>query len=310
METVNVKYPSSLMEAIETFSDPRICLDVVAGAKWGSAGPSCPTCSGQRLSFLQTRLMWKCLDCKKQFTVKVGTIFEDSPIALKKWLCAMWLLANCKNGVSSYEISRALKVTQTTAWFMLQRIRFAMHNGTINKMTGTVEADETFIGGKARFMHGAKRRKKIHTRGPLDGKEIVFGLLDRNTGKVHTAHMPGRRKTDLHRVIRERVEPGSEIHTDALKSYDGLDGFVHKFIDHAETYVNGNVHTNKLENFWSLLKRSIKGTYVSVEPFHLFRYLDEQSFRYNERHLTDAERFAKVLGSISGKRLTYARVKG
>ena len=309
METVNVKYPSSLMEAIETFSDPRICLDVVAGAKWGSAGPSCPQCGADRLSFLQTRLLWKCLDCKKQFSVKVGTIFEDSAIPLNKWLCAMWLLANCKNGVSSYEIARGVKVTQTTAWFMLQRLRYAMHTGSINKMSGTVEADETFIGGKARFMHADKRAEKIQGRGPM-GKAIVFGLLDHETGRVHTRHVHTRRKKDLQPIIREMVEPGSELHTDALESYDGLSEYTHKVVDHAEAYVQNNVHTNRMENFWSLLKRTIKGTYVSVEPFHLFRYLDEQSFRYNERHLSDRERFEKVLGAISGKRLTYARVKG
>ncbi len=309
METVKSNYPSSLMEAIRTFSDPEVCLSVVAGAKWGSAGPACPRCQSKRLSFLKTRLMWKCLDCQKQFSVKVGTIFEDSPIGLDKWLCAMWLLANCKNGVSSYEIARDLKVTQTTAWFMLQRIRHAMHTGTINKMTGTIEADESFIGGAARFMHADKRREKIHGRGPM-GKAIVFGLLDRETGKVHTSVVGSRRKHHLHKEIRENVAPGAELHTDALKSYDDLNEYTHKVIDHAEAYVDGNVHTNRLENFWSLLKRSIKGTYVSVEPFHLFRYLDEQSFRYNERKATDAERFRKVLGCIAGKRLTYARVKG
>jgi len=253
--------------------------------------------------------MWKCLDCRKQFSVKVGTIFEDSPVGLDKWLCAMWLVANCKNGVSSYEIARDLKVTQTTAWFMLHRIRYAMHTGSINKMTGTVEADETFIGGKARNMHAGKREKMIRGRGPM-GKAIVFGLLDRETGKVRTSVVDARRKYHLHRQIRENVAPGSELHTDALKSYDDLNEYTHKVIDHADAYVDGNVHTNRLENFWSLLKRAIKGTYVSVEPFHLFRYLDEQSFRYNERHTTDGERFRKVLGSISGKRLTYARVKG
>lgn len=297
------------MEAIRTFSDPKTCLYVVAGAKWGSRGPVCPQCDSKRLSFLKTRLMWKCLDCRKQFSVKVGTIFEDSPIGLDKWLCAMWLVANCKNGVSSYEIARDLKVTQTTAWFMLHRIRYAMHTGSINKMTGTVEADETFIGGKARNMHFGKRAEKIRGRGPM-GKAIVFGLLDRETGKVRASVVGTRRKHHLHNEIRKNVAPGAELNTDALPSYNGLDEYTHKVVDHAEAYVDGTVHTNRLENFWSLLKRSIKGTYVSVEPFHLFRYLDEQSFRYNERKLTDAERFQKVLGCVSGKRLTYATVKG
>jgi len=297
------------MEAIQTFSDPQVCLEVVAGARWGSSGPRCPRCESKRHSFLKTRLMWKCLDCQKQFSVKVGTIFEDSPIGLDKWLCAMWLVANCKNGVSSYEIARDLKVTQATAWFMLHRIRYAMHTGSINKMNGTVETDETFIGGKAHNMHARERAKKIRGRGPM-GKAIVFGLLDRETGEVRTSVVETRRKHHLHRQIRQNVAPGAELNTDALKSYDGLDEYTHKVIDHAEAYVDGTVHTNRLENFWSLLKRAIKGTYVSVEPFHLFRYIDEQSFRYNERKTTDVERFRKVLGSISGKRLTYARVKG
>ena len=196
MDAVKLNYPSSLMEAVCTFWDPEICLSVVAGAKWGSAGPACPRCESKRLSFLKTRLMWKCLDCQKQFSVKVRTIFEDSPMGLDKWLCAMWLVANCKNGVSSYGIARDLKVTQTTAWFMLHRIRYAMHTGSINKMTGTVEADETLIGGKARNMHRDKRAEKIHGRGP-EGKAIIFGLLDRETGKVRTSVVETRKKKNF-----------------------------------------------------------------------------------------------------------------
>jgi transposase-like protein len=298
-----------LMEAIRYFSDPVVCLKHVAESKWPD-GPVCPQCTSKRLSFLTTRLMWKCLDCKKQFSVKVGTIFEDSAVPLDKWLTTMWLLANCKNGISSYEVADAIKVTQRTAWFMLHRIRYAMHTGSVSKMTGTVEADETFIGGKARNMHVGKRMAKIHGRGPM-GKAVVFGLLERETGKVRTSVVATRRKGELQRRIRENVAVGTAVYTDALKSYDGLESdYAHKVVDHAEEYVNGNVHTNRLENFWSLLKRSIKGTYVSVEPFHLFRYLDEQAFRYNERKLTSAERFQKVLDSIVGKRLTYALVRG
>ena len=297
------------MEAIQYFSNPMACLETVSAAKWAN-GPECPRCGKKRLSFLKTRLMWTCLECRKQFSVKVGTIFEDSAVPLNKWLTAMWMVGNCKNGVSSYEIGRALRVTQRTAWFMDHRIRYAMHTGSINKMSGTVEADETFIGGAARFMHKDKPEEKIRGRGP-HGKEIVFGLLDRNTGKVHIEHVETRRKGELTGIVRKHVRRGSEVMTDELLSYDGLDSeYAHKVINHAEKYVDGNVHTNRMENFWSLLKRSIKGTYVSVEPFHLFRYLDEQSFRFNERKATDAERFQKVLGGIAGKRLTYARVKG
>jgi transposase-like protein len=304
MEADNANFPSGLMKAIRHFSDPMVCVKAIAELKWGKRGPKCPRCQGQRLSFLQTRLLWKCLDCKKQFSVKVGTIFEDSPIGLDKWLCAMWMLGNCKNGVSSYEIGRALKVTQKTAWFMLHRIRYAMHHGSIDKMTGTIEADETFIGGKARNMHSDKREEKIHGRGP-EGKAIVFGLLDHETGKVRTSVVGTRRRHHLHEEIRKNVAPGSELRTDALESYEGLDEFTHKVLEHGDAYVNDNVHTNRLENFWSLLKRAIKGTYVCVEPFHLLRYLDEQSFRYNERHEDDRGRFQRILNSVSGKRLTW-----
>ena len=308
METANFNSKSGLMEAIQYFSDPIVCLEIVAKVKWPN-GAVCPNCHSKRNSFISTRKLWTCLDCRKQYSVKVGTIFEDSAVGLNKWLVAMWMLANCKNGISSYELARAIKVTQRTAWFMLQRIRHAMHTGSIDKMTGTIEADETFIGGKARNMHVAKREAKIKGRGPLD-KAIVFGLLDRETGKVRMSVVGTRRKHHLHTEIRKHVEAGAELNTDALKSYEGLDDYTHKVIDHAEAYVDGTVHTNRLENFWSLLKRAIKGTYVSVEPFHLFRYSDEQSFRYNERKATDAERFGKVLNLVGGKRLTYAQVTG
>jgi transposase-like protein len=303
METENFNENSGLMETIRYFSDPMVCLEAVSKAKW-TDGPECPRCGGKRRSFLRTRLLWTCLGCRKQFSVKVGTIFEDSAIGLDKWLTAMWMLANCKNGVSSYEVARALNVTQKTAWFMLHRIRFAQHHGIIDKMSGGVEADETFIGGKARNMHAWKRAKKIRGRGP-EGKAIVFGLLERETGHVRAMVVGTRRKRSLQPEIRENVAPGSQLFTDALMSYDGLDEYAHKVIDHAEAYVDGNVHTNRMENFWSLLKRAIKGTYVSVEPFHLYRYLDEQVFRFNERKDTDAGRFQKVLNSVAGKRLTW-----
>ena len=304
MEADKVNQFSGLMQAIRHFSDPLVCLETVSQAKW-SNGPECPRCQYKKLSFLKTRLMWTCLACRKQFSVKVGTIFEDSAIPLDKWLCAMWMLANCKNGVSSYEVADALQVTQKTAWFMMHRIRYAMHHGTINKMSGHVEADETFIGGKARNMHAWRRGQKIRGRGP-EGKAIVFGLLDRETKKVRTCVVDRRKKGNLQAEIRSNVTAGSALYTDALKSYDGLSNeYAHKVVDHAEAYVDGNVHTNCLENFWSLLKRAIRGTYVSVEPFHLFRYLDEQSFRYNERKDSSHERFTKVLNSISGKRLTW-----
>jgi len=241
--------------------------------------------------------------------VKVGTIFEDSPIGMDKWLPAMWMLTSCKNGISSYELARAIGVTQKTSWFMLHRLRLAMQTGTYEKLSGEVEADETFIGGKGRNMHKSKREEKIQGRG-MSGKVAVMGLLERH-GEVRTKVVPDTKSRTLQVEIRENVEPGSQLYTDALKSYKGLDpGYVHQVVDHAEKYAEGKVHTNGLKNFWGLLKRSLKGTYVSVEPYHLFRYLDEQAFRFNEREGEDADRFKKALRSVAGRRLTYRQLTG
>ena len=304
------KQPKTLLEAIRYFSDLEVATQHVAATRWPD-GPVCPACGvvDPKHYYLKSRRVWKCRECKKQFSVKVGTIFEDSPIGLDKWLAAMWIIANAKNGVSSCEIHRAIGVTQKTAWFMMHRIRLAMQQGSFEKMSGEVEADETYIGGKARNMHKSKRDEKISGRG-ASGKVAVMGLLERH-GKVKAKVVPDTKSGTLQVQIRESVEPGSEIHTDALRSYRGLDPeYVHNVVDHAERYVDGHVHTNGLENFWSLLKRGIKGTYVSVEPYHLFRYLDEQAFRFNEREYEDSDRFQKAIGSVSGRRLTYDDLTG
>jgi transposase-like protein len=237
----SVKVPATLMEAIQYFADPLVCLRFFAGLRWENGEAVCPRCQSNRVSFLTTRLMWKCLDCKKQFSIKVGTIFEDSPIGLDKWLCAMFLVANCKNGVSSYEVARDLHVTQKSAWFMLQRIRHAMHTGTFKKLSGQIEADETFIGGKARNMHKAKRERVITGTGGKD-KTIVMGVLERG-GEVRATVVPTRRKNPVQSHIREHVLAGSAIFTDALKSYEGLTEFQNDVIDHAVAYVDGEVHT-------------------------------------------------------------------
>ena len=300
---------SGLVDAVRYFSDPMVCLETVTNAKWRN-GPECPKCGAKKVSFIKTRMLWTCLKCRKQFSVKVGTIFEDSAIPLGKWLAAVWLISNCKNGVSSYEIARDLGVTQKTAWFMLQRIRLVLQDHRGGKLSGEIEADETFIGGKARNMHAKKRRLKIHGRGPID-KTIVAGVLQRG-GEVRTAVVTKRRKKQLQGLIRGNVEAGSELFTDELKSYDGLESdYDHEVINHAEEYVRERVHTNGMENFWSLLKRGLHGTYVSVEPFHLFRYLDEQAFRYNNRKdLDDAGRFALACSRIAGRRLTWKKLVG
>lgn len=240
---------------------------------------------------------------------------EDSAIPLDKWLMAMWMVTNCKNGISSYEIARDVKVTQKSAWFMLHRIRLAMQDETLgNKLSGDVEVDETFIGGKARNMHLDKRERRITGTGGKD-KTIVFGALERG-GKIRTAVLPDRKRAAIQIEVKKHVEAGSALYSDALKSYDGLaQEYAHQVIDHAEKYVDGQVHTNGLENFWSLLKRGISGTYVCVEPFHLFRYLDEQVFRYNNRgnrehKVSDSDRFDMIVRKIVGKRLTFASLTG
>jgi transposase-like protein len=311
--TAHTEAPKTLLDAVTYFADKDVAMAFVANLRW-PAGPACPHCGADEPSFLSTRRIWKCRSCRKQFSVKVGTIFEDSPIGLSKWLPAMWMLANCKNGISSYELSRALGVTQKTAWFMLHRIRLALQASSFNKMDGEVEVDETFIGGRARFMHKDKRERVIKGATGTVGKVAVMGLLERhgeNGSRVRTRVVPGTRKRHLQVHVRQDVEVGATLHTDALRSYDGLSAeYVHNVIDHAERYADGNVHTNGLENFWSLLKRAVKGTYVSVEPFHLFRYLDEQTFRFNNRNDTDCGRFLKAVLSILDKRLTYAELTG
>lgn len=306
----SINQPKTLMEAIRYFADLNVAIEYVAKLRWPD-GPVCPKCGAldEKHYYIKSRRVWKCRACKKQFSVKVGTIFEDSPIGLDKWLAAIWMIANCKNGVSSYEIHRSIGVTQKTAWFMMHRIRLAMQTGTFEKLSGEVEADETYIGGKARNIHKSKREEKVTGRG-ASGKVAVMGLLERH-GEVRTRVVPDTKSRTLQVEVRENVEPGSEVHTDALRSYRGLDPeYVHKVVDHAERYVDGHVHTNGLENFWSLLKRGIKGTYVSVEPYHLFQYLDEQAFRFNNREAEDAGRFTATAGAIADKRLTYRELIG
>ena len=305
----------TLQEAIKHFANPENCIAFMVARRWPN-GVECPTCGSKDVRFISTRNLWECKTqhAKKQFSVKVGTIFEDSALPLDKWLIAIWMIANCKNGISSYEIGRALGVTQKSAWFMLHRIRLAMQNRSCLKLGGpgsAVEVDETFIGGAARFMHADKRKRRITETGTKD-KCAIVDIMERG-GEVRGAVVHNRRKHALQTQIRAHVKAGSAIYTDALMSYQGLKehGFEHEVIDHAEGYVRGQVHTNGLENFWSLLKRGLKGTYISVEEFHLFRYLDEQMFRFNFRKLPhDGARFEHVANHLFGKRLTYAEVTG
>lgn len=300
--------PTTLLEAIRYFSDPDVCVDFVAKLRWPD-GPVCPRCGSVEHSYLSTRRIWKCKGCKKQFSVKVGTIFEDSPLGLDKWLPAVWLAANSKNGISSHELGRALGTTQKSAWFMLHRIRLAMQMRSLDAFHGEVEVDETFIGGKARNMHKGARARRITGTGGKD-KTVVAGVLQRG-GRVRAEVVPDTKRATLHARVRAHVAEGSAVYTDALDSYSGLDAmYAHKTVDHAERYVDGRVHTNGLENFWALLKRGLVGTYAGVEPFHLFRYLDERAFAFNERDRGDLGRFRALLVAATGRRLRYAELIG
>jgi transposase-like protein len=311
--------PKTLQQAILYFADFENCKQFLTDLRWPDGKVACPTCGSEHVVWLASVRRWKCYakHSQPQFSLKTGTIFEDSPLGLDKWLAALWLLVNCKNGVSSCEIARDLGITQKSAWFMAHRLRFALHHGSFDKLSGELEADETYVGGKARNMSKARRNKKgISQKRSMAGKVAVMGLLDRH-GKDGQSTMrlqvvDGRKRRDFMPVISEHIEAGSTIHTDSHPSYNGLTGdFVHKVIDHAEKYVDGQVHTNGCENFWSLLKRAIKGTYVSVEPFHLFRYLDEQAYRFNNRQgADDFDRFRMAAAQIVGRRLMWKQLTG
>jgi transposase-like protein len=314
--------PSTFQEAIKTYIDPDSALNEAADSRWPS-GVSCVHCGADSPMFLKTRRIWKCSKCRKQFSFKAGTIFEDSPIGLDKWLAAVWMIANDRNGISSWELHRALGVTQKTAWFMLHRIRLAMQDEvTGGKLGGPmgqpVEVDETYIGGKARNMHKNKKAKVMKgRRGGSAHKAIVLGVLERH-GKVRPKVIENTTNQEMRAHVKANVEFGSRIHSDEAGERWGMDQhYIHEMVNHsAEEYVRGNVHTNGIENFWALLKRGISGTYVSVEPFHLFRYVDEQAFRYNNRktadgtRISDYDRFKAALSQVTGRRLMYKELIG
>lgn len=301
--------PKTLLEATRYFADPDVAQDFLASIRWPN-GVACPRmgCGSASVAYLKNARRWYCNECKRKFSVKVGTIFEDSPIGLDKWLPAVWLLASNRNGISSCELARGLGVTQKTAWFMLHRIRTAMATGTYEKqLAGSVEADETYVGGKVRPPRPGRTGAKA--KGPAAGKTTVMGIFERG-GKVRAfVVQDNKRKTLLPKVF-EHVAPGATVYTDSLKSYTELrESYRHFVINHAHEYVRDHhVHTNSIENFWSVLKRTIAGTYIAPRPKHLDRYLDEQIFRFNARESKDGPRFCEALKGAEGKRLTYGEL--
>jgi transposase-like protein len=310
--------PKTLQQAIQWFSDEQVCIDAVAAMRWPN-GVTCGYCEAADPYYLKTQKRWKCRKCRKQFSVKVNSIFEDSPIPLSKWLPALWLIVNCKNGISSYEIARDLGITQKSAWFVLHRLRLALKNESFRKFGGSgrpVEVDETFVGGSIQNMHRERKLRYNKTRGAF-GKAIVMGMLDRDTRQVRAKVIPDVKRETLQNEIIKQIVPVGTVYTDQWVGYDNLAAkrFIHQTVNHMEEYVRGQVHTQGIENFWSLLKRGLSGTYVAVEPYHLDRYLDEQMFRFNNRAtrdnpLDDADRFLLALSQVANRRLTFAELTG
>lgn len=312
---MEIKTPKTLLEAISYFSNDAICVKFLEQYRFPESDgkPFCPKCGSLNVCALTSRPAYRCREkqCKKGFSLKAGSIMEDSPLPITKWVPAIWFVLNHKNGVSSYEVGRALGIHQQSAWFMMHRIRKAISNGSFAKLSGVVEADETFIGGKSRFMHKAKREALGMKGGKKVSKTVVMGILERG-GEVRAKVVDNQRRSNLLPILLENVELNSTVHTDKLRSYDSLPQyFAHGTVDHAVgEYVKGDSHTNGMENFWSLFKRTVKGTYVHIAPFHIDRYLDEQSFRFNHRKLDDAGRFESGVAKMFGKRLTYAELTG
>jgi transposase-like protein len=325
----NPMQPKTLLEAIRLFSEEQVCIDTIASLRWHDGKPTCPKCGNKTNYWLGTQKRWKCKKCSRQFSVKQGTIFEDSPLPLDKWLTALWLIVNCKNGISSHEVAKDLGVTQKSAWFMLHRLRLALRARSLDKIGspdgGGVEADEAFFGGNPQKMHKDRRLRvtvsRLQTpkelrRSPWPNKTAVMGLYDRESRQVRAKVVPNVKRETLQSEILNNVHFGSQLYTDQAVAYSNLQAnYIHQTVTHIDNYVRGEVHTNCLENFWSLTKRTLRGTYVAVEPFHLDRYMDEQVFRFNNRktkdnQLDDADRFLIALSQVANKRLTYADLTG
>ena len=316
--TNQMKKPVTLQQAIIYFSDPERAFRYAVELRWPDLKVTCPRCGSEKHSFIKTRRIWFCYGCQKQFTLKVGTIFEDSALGLDKWMTAVWMICNCKNGISSYELAKTLGITQKSAWFMLHRIREAMSNGSFAKMggndSGPVEVDETYFGPNTRKMHASKR-EKLHKE--TYQKPVVMGMLDRELRQVRAKVVPNVKRETLQNEILNQIEGGSTVYTDRCPAYDALkaQSYIHETVNHVEEYVRGEVHTQGIENFWALLKRGLRGTYVAVEPYHLDRYVGEQVFRFNNRAtkdnpLNDADRFHLAMSQVGGRRLTYANLTG
>src|SRR5882762_847824 len=307
------KTPTTLLAAMRHF-DIKTAARYVAAIKWPD-GPFCPKCGSIKVGHIASRNRYQCKEkgCRKQFSLTTDTIMESTHLRLDQWLVAVWMIANCRNGVSSCEIARTVGCKQQSAWHLLHRVRHIFAQANDGQISGTIEADSTLVGGIVKFM-SHERRQEHGRKGPYSNKTIVHALRERSTGNVRAEILPQESGKAIRELMQKHVEEGSFVYTDSHAVYRNLgDLFMHATTNHKRgQYVRGagEIHSNGAENFFNCLRRSLKGTYIKATAEHLQPYVDEAVFRFNVRKESEWTRFDTAMRLIVGKRLTYSELTG